>query len=214
MADLTGPASTGQQAKGFEAGPGRPILGVMQATPGRYRTPRLAACAVGTTVGLLLVLLSFLPGTPVYPSGLVIVLFLSVFPLFGWAVIERAAGQTRRRRRRWNDFTGMTNADFNRSWQNVFDFAKRYRILLMVAVPVVIGLWATMMSTMPTLQGQPEHDQAGYYLNDHGSRIPVNRAGYERAVAAQDRLFASGATMFLIIAGVLTAYTPPPRRPE
>lgn len=155
----------------------------MQATPGRYRTSRLVACAVGAGTGLVLVLLSFMPGAPIYPSGLVIVLFISTFPLFGWAVIERAAGQTRRRRR-WNDFTGMTNADFNRSWRNAFDFLKRYRIMLMIAVPVVIGPWATMMSTMPTLQGQPEHDQAGYYLNDHGSRIPVSRAGYEQAVAA------------------------------
>lgn len=37
----------------------------------------------------------------------------------------------------------------------------------MIAVPVAIGLWATMMSTMPTLQGQPEHDKAG-----------ATRAGY------------------------------------
>lgn len=185
----------------------------MQAMPRRYRTPRLAACAIGAGTGLILVVLSFMPGAPIYPSGLVIVLFISVFPLFGWAVIERSLGQPRRRRR-WNDLPGMTNADFNRSWQNVFDFAKRYRILLMIAVPVVIGLWATMMSTMPTLRGQPEHDQAGYYLNDHGTRIPVSRAGYERAVADQDRLFASGATMFIIIAGLLTAYTPRPRRPD
>lgn len=132
------------------------------------------ACAVGATIGLILVLLSFLPGAPIYPSGLVIVLFICIFPLFGWAVIERAVGQTRRRRRRWNDFSGMTNADFNRTWQTIFAFAKRYRVLLMVAVPVVVGMWATMLSTMPTLQGQPEHDQAGYYLDDHGSRIPVS----------------------------------------
>jgi hypothetical protein len=108
----------------------------------------------------------------------------------------------------------MTNSDFNRSWQNILDFGKRYRMLLVIAVPVVIGLWATMMSTMPTLQGQPGRDQSGYYLNDHGSRIPLSKADYERAVAAQDRLFAPGATMFLIIAGLLTAYTPRPHGPE
>lgn len=186
----------------------------MQANSGQYRTARLTACAVGSVVGLLLVVLSFLPGQPIYPSGLVIVLFISVFPLFGWAVIERAAGQIRRRPRRWNDFSRMTNADFNRSWQSLFDFLKRYRTILMVAVPVVVGLWATALFTMPTLRGQPEHDQAGYYLNDHGSRIPVSRSQYDRAVAAQDRLFAAGATIFLIVAGMMTAYRPEPRRPE
>jgi hypothetical protein len=186
----------------------------VEATPGRYRTARLAACAVGAVLGLLLVVLSFLPGEPIYPTGLVSVLFICIFPLFGWAVIERAAGQRRGRRSRWNDFSGMTNADFNRTWQSLFDFLKRYRAILMVAVPIVVALWATMLSTMPTLHGQPEHDQAGYYLNDHGSRIPVSRADYERAVAGQDRLFAAGATTFLIVAGVMTAYRPKPRSTE
>lgn len=187
---------------------------MMEGSASRYRTPRLVACAIGAAIGVILVLLSYVPGSPVYPSGLVIVLFVCVFPLFGWAIIERTAARARRPRRRWNDFRGITNADFNRGWQNLFDFAKRYRLVLMVAVPVVIWMWATMMSTMPTLQGQPEHDKAGYYLNDHGSRIPVSRNGYERALAAQNRLFASGATMFLIVAGVITAYGPKPRDPE
>lgn len=106
--------------------------------------------------------------------------------------------------------SGMSNADFNRMWAPAFDFAKRYRMLLLVAVPVAVGLWATKLSTMPSLQGQPGHDQAGYYLYDHGSGMPVSRAGYERALAAQDRLFADGATLFLVVAGVMTVYRPRP----
>ena len=185
-----------------------PILERMDAKPGRYRDARLAACSVGAILGVIMVALSFLPGRPVYPSGLVIILFVCVFPLFGWAVIERAAGKTRRPRRRWNDFTRITNADYTRAWAGAFGFARRYKALLFVAIPVVIGMWAVMMSSITTLQGQPEHDQVGYFLNDHGSRIPVTKAGYEAALAKQDRLFAAGATLFLILAGVMTVYRP------
>lgn len=186
----------------------------MESVGGRFRTQRLAACALGVGIGLLLVVLSYLPGAPLYPGGLGVLLFVSIFPLFGWAVIERSFTAARRPRRRWNDVRGITNEDHNRAWQGVFDFAKRYRTLLFVAVAVVIGLWVSLISTMPTLQGQPAHDSTGYYLNDHGSHIPVSKAGYERAIAAQDRLFAAGATIFLMVAGVLTAYPPTPRSPQ
>ena len=182
----------------------------MESVVGRFRSQRLAACALGVGIGLLLVVLSYLPGAPTYPGGLSAVLFVSVFPLFGWAVIERAFTAARRPRRRWNDFKGITNEDYDRAWRGVFDFAKRFRMLLFVAVPVVIGLWVSMISTMPTLQGQPTHDSTGYYLDDHGSHIPVSKAGYDRAIAAQDRLFAAGATLFLVVAGALTAYKPTP----
>ena len=186
----------------------------MESVVGRFRTQRLAACALGVGIGLLLVVLSYLPGAPIYPGGLVAVLFVSIFPLFGWAVIERSSTAARRPRRRWNDSRGITNEDYNRAWKGVFDFARRYRTLLLVGVLVVIGLWVSMISTIPTLQGQPTHDSTGYYLNDHGSHIPVSKAGYEKAVAAQDRLFAAGATLFLVVAGALTAYKPTPRSPQ
>jgi len=186
----------------------------MESVVGRFRSQRLAACALGVGIGLLLVVLSYSPSAPIYPGGLAAVLFVSVFPLFGWAVIERSFTAARRPRRRWNDSRGITNEDYNRAWKGVFDFAKRYRTLLLVAVPIVLGLWVSMISTMPTLQGQPTQDSTGYYLNDHGSHIPVSKAGYERAIAAQDRLFAAGATLFLVVAGVLTAYKPTPGSPQ
>lgn len=186
----------------------------MNGAPGRYRTPRLAASAGGAALGLTLVALSFIPGQPVYPSWLVGVLFVSIFPLFGWTVIERAVGQTRRPRRRRNDFSGITNQDYNRMWAPFFDALKRHKGRLLVAVGVVAGLWAIMMSSILTIQGQPEHDQAGYYLNDHGSRIPMTHARYEAALAKQDRLFSAGATLFLLVAGAGTAYKPQPRMPQ
>lgn len=68
----------------------------MALTPGRYRNVRVAACSVGVVAGLFLVALSLLPGKPIYPGSLVAVLFVAVFPLFGWAVIERAVAQSRR----------------------------------------------------------------------------------------------------------------------
>lgn len=180
----------------------------MNGPPSRYRTPRLVASAAGAVLGLTLVGLSFIPGQPVYPSWLVGTLFVSIFPLFGWAVVERAVGQARRPRRRWNDFSGITNEDYNRMWAPFLTALKRHKGLLLFAVAVVGGLWAIMMSSILTIQGQPGHDQAGYYVNDHGSRIPVSHAGYEAALAKQDRLFAAGATLFILVAGALTAYRP------
>lgn len=178
----------------------------MSAATPRYRTPRLIASALGASLGFSLVALSFIPGQPVYPSWLVGVVFVAVFPLFGWAVIERSAGQARRRRRRWNDFSSATNYDDNRMWAGIVDLLKHRKGLLITGVAVVGLLWAIMMSSIVTLRGQPEHDQTGYYLDDHGSRIPVSRGGYEAALAKQDRLFAAGATVFLMVSFGLTAY--------
>lgn len=182
-----------------------PALGLPDAAPSRFRTPRLVACTAGAVLGMVLVTLSFVPGKPLYPSGLVVVVFLLVFPLFGWAVIERA----HRGRRRWNDFSGITNEDYNRMWAPFLDTLKHHKWRLLVTAGLVGGLWVIMMSSIVTIQGQPGHDQAGYYLGDHGSRIPITRAGYEAALDKQDRIFASGATLFLVVAGALTAYTPP-----
>ncbi len=198
----------------FGSGLPAPILGSMNGAPGRYRTPRSAAAAAGAALGLTLVALSYIPGQPVYPSWLVGVLFVSIFPLFGWAVIDRSIGQARRPRRRWNDFSGISNQDYNRMWAPFLDALKRHKGKLFVAGVVVVGLWAIMMSSILTIQGQPEDDQVGYYLNDHGSRIPVSHAGYEAALAKQDRLFAAGATLFLLVAGALTAYKPRPPIPR
>jgi hypothetical protein len=178
----------------------------MSLVEGRYRTARVVACSIGVAAGLVLVALSFLPGKPVYPGGLVAVLFVAVFPLFGWAVIERAGAQFGRPRRRWNDFSGLSNAYYNQMWANLFAAARRYRRLLAVAVPLVVVLWALMMASIVTSQGQPEHVGSSYYLDDHGLHIPVSRAGYYHALAVQDRLFACGSTLFLLVALGLTAW--------
>lgn len=187
----------------------RLILEPMSAATSRYRIPRLVASAVGVVLGISIVVLSFIPAKPIYPSWLVGVVLVSSFPLFGWAVIERAGGHARgARRRRSNDFSAITNEDYNRMWSPFLDASKRHKGTLLLAVIIVGSLWAIMMSSIATLRGQPEHDQAGYYLNDHGSRVPVSRAGYEAALAKQDRLFAAGATIFLAVAAGLTTYQP------
>lgn len=180
----------------------------MEPGPGGFRTFRLIACGLAGALGLALVLLSYLPDKPIYPSGLVIVVFVSVFPLFGWALIDQIRLQAGRPRRRWNDLKGLSSDDDNRRWTLVFSFAKGHQRLLALAIPLGIGLWVIMMSSVVTLRGQPTHDQAGYYLNDHGNRIPVTRSGYEAAVAKQDRLFAAGASVFLLAACGMTMYRP------
>jgi hypothetical protein len=60
-------------------------------------------------------------------------------------VIERAVGQAKRPRRRWNDFSGISNQDYNRMWAPFFGALKRRKGRLLAAVVVVAGLWAIMM---------------------------------------------------------------------
>ena len=65
-----------------------------------------------------------------------------------------------------------------------------------------------------TLSGSPEHDRSGYYLVDHGRRIPVSRAGYERAVVGQDRLLEAAVTLVLVLSGGVVVYQRQRRRDD
>ena len=70
-------------------------------------------------------------------------------------------------------------------------------------------MWILMMVSIVSIQGQPVHAGGQYYLDDHGSHIPVTQAGYEDAVAKQQRIFAAGGTAFLIVAlGMTLTFNP------
>lgn len=176
------------------------IKGVIVASQSRSRTARLTLITAGIVLGLVIVISTFYPGAPIFPSGLTIGLFLYSFPLSGWAIFEH---RSKRKRNLPNE---ATNADYNQIWTDIGYIIKKYRNILFVAVPTIGGLWIMMMISIVTLQGSPMHVGNQHYLDDHGSHIPVSQSGYENALAAQDRGFAAGATLSLCVAGPLTMF--------
>jgi hypothetical protein len=71
-----------------------------------------------------------------------------------------------------------------------------------VAIGLFVIAWIIGVTSIFNLGGQPQYDPATgrYYLNNHGSLIPVTHAGYVHAVALQSRLFLAGAIVFTFIA--------------
>jgi len=182
-----------------------------------WRRVRVVAGLIGAAFGFVVVVLSLLPGAPYLPDGVEFIPFVMVFPLFGWAVIERAQDQTARRkgqpRQKWYERGMTTNEEANRGWDQMWAQAHKYRVGLAIAIPVVILMWILMMFSIVSIQGQPVHAGNQYYLDDHGSHIPVTEAGYEDAVAKQQRIFSAGGTAFLIVALGMTLTFDPKKSP-
>lgn len=180
-----------------------------------WRGVRVVAALSGAAFGFVVVVLSLVPGGPYLPDGVEFIPFVMIFPLFGWAVIERAQDQAARRKgqpsQKWYERGMTTNREANRGWDQIWAQAHKYRVGLAIAIPVVILMWILMMFSIVSIQGQPVHAGSQYYLDgdDHGSHIPVTQAGYEDAVAKQQRIFAAGGTAFLIVAlGMTLTFNP------
>lgn len=178
-----------------------------------WRRARVVAALIGAVFGFIVVVLSLLPGAPYLPDGVEFIPLVMIFPLFGWAVIERAQEQAARRKGqpklKWNERGITTNEEANRGWNEMMAQLHKYRIALAVAIPVVILMWILMMISIASSQGQPVHAGNHYYLDDHGSHIPVSKAGYESAISQQQRIFSAGGTAFMIVAlGMTLTYDP------
>lgn len=181
-----------------------------------WRRVRVVAALAGAAFGFLVVVLALLPGAPYLPDGFEFIPFLMLFPLFGWAVIERARDQAARQRgkprQKWYERGMTTNEEANRSWDRMRQQAHKYRVLLAIGVPVLIVTWVLALYFIISIGGQPEHVGNRYYLDDHGSHIPVTKAGYENAVAKQELIFAAAGTMFLLgSAGLTLSFSPKER---
>jgi hypothetical protein len=178
-----------------------------------WRQVRRFAAWSGVAVGLLTAGSTYLPGAPYVPDAVWIVLFVLVFPIFGSVVFERGvgrAGRAGRPRRRWNDLSGLTNQYDDGGWDQLRLTLRSLPSALRYGIPVAaIFLFASMMFGIASLQGQPEIHNGRYFLDDHGSLIPVDHAGYEHGRALQERLFVSGATLFLGFAAMLTTWPVP-----
>jgi hypothetical protein len=162
---------------------------------GRLRTQ---AGVAGAIAGFTVVISTFLPGSPFISEGVVIPLaFLLIFPLFGSVVIQ---GVRRQSKLRWK---ASTNADYNRAWNRTITRLRRTPKPLLVGIPVlVLGMWFVGIISIASSQGQPVHDGNSYYLDDHGSHIPVTRAGYDTAVDRDERGWGAWATIFLVLASL------------
>jgi hypothetical protein len=173
---------------------------------------RMAVCLIAAGLEVAVVISTYLPGSPfvsngwVIPSSVVIAL-----PFFGWAVIERAADKAKSPKRKWNDFSGVTDADYNKQWADLGSFLKCHWQAVAFGIPALALLWAVMMISITSSTGQPVRQGKLYYLTDHGDRTYVNRAAYEEAVRQEERTFASGSAMFLLVAAFATATYRPGR---
>ena len=183
-----------------------------------WRRARVIVALVGAAFGVVVVLLSFLPGASYLPDGIQFIPFILAFPCFGWAIIEVSQAQSARRRsqpgQKWYQRGATAYQEGARIWADVWANLRRYQGLLAVVIPLIIGLWLVMMFSITSSQGQPEHDGNHYYLDDHGSHIPVTKAGYEYAVAVGERGFAAAGTLFLLMSVGITLGFDPKQQPS
>ena len=61
---------------------------------------------------------------------------------------------------------------------------------------VLIFALVSFFSAMAQLPGQPEKSGGQYWFNNHGSLEPTDRAGYERGLRAQERIFTAIPAVF------------------
>jgi hypothetical protein len=80
--------------------------------------------------------------------------------------------------------------------------------LVIAFVGLFVGAWLVLMLSIGSIGGQPTMSGGRYYLNDHGTFIPVTRAAYRHALVLQQRIFTLGPSVFFAL-GVLVHY---PRR--
>lgn len=172
------------------------------------RLVRVVVALTGAAFGFIVVLLALLPGAPYLPDGVEFIPFVMVFPLFGWAVIERALDQAARQKgqpsKKWSERGFTSNEDANQASAQMWAKVRKYQVLLAIGIPMVIAMWALTLYSIFSIGGQPEHVGNHYYLDDHGSHVPVTKAGYENAVAKQELIFAAGGMMFLLVSAGLT----------
>jgi hypothetical protein len=88
-----------------------------------------------------------------------------------------------------------------RSTKEVFASIPRLRRFTFGALVVVV--WGIGLYSILHIGGQPEQRGDYYFLNDHGSMIPVTRAAFRHALVLQTRIFTLVPSMFFAIAVLL-----------
>lgn len=173
----------------------------------RLRPAMMWAAAVSGSITLIAAMTTFLPGAPYVPEGIVMTLFVLVFPIYGVAFVRDVIPLNRMQR-------AQPAADKRRWWQRsdrnllrrLLDPIPRWIRVAFVCLSFL--LWLSLMSSFAGPAGAPTAEDDRYFLNNHGKMTEVSKDEYDRAVAYSTRTFASGATIFYAFALVLLRFGP------
>ncbi len=149
-----------------------------------------AIVAVLLTISALgLVLVTADASHPLYPTFVTFIFFACIFPVHFRTVI---VGLDVKRK------TGKTPADIVKFWPPPFRRWLGYPFLAAYAAAAVL-----VALSVPTLAGgQPERHGNRYFLDDHGQLTQVSEAKYYAGEIGVDRLFLTGAAVFLGVGAV------------
>jgi hypothetical protein len=147
--------------------------------------------AVCVVVELLIAASTLAPDAPLVPQWPQFVLFPVIFVVHFSSVLRLTPERGRLR------------------WRQMLAGLTELPVALVVAFIVLfVAVWLILMASITSIGGQPTMSGSHYYLNDHGTLIPVTRAAYRHALVLQQRIFTLGPSVFFAL-GVLVHY---PRR--
>ncbi len=151
----------------------------------------LRLSAAGLAAELAIPLTTVTPGVPVVPTAVVILLFLGCFPIHFRTVavlITRTGGRIR--------------PDALRDLVDPVPVAARVGFLAFF-----VAAWVITAASFAHLGGQPTASHGRYFLNDHGSLLPVTHQAYLHAQIVQKRIFTLIPSVFYAL-GVLVNWPP------
>ena len=148
----------------------------------------LRVSMAGMTLDLFIAATTLAPGAPLVPQWPQFVLFPLIFVVHFSSVLRLTPVGGRFR---WRDLVAGVPPALGLGFGVLF-----------------VGAWLVLMSSITGIGGQPTMSAGHYFLNDHGSLIPVTKAAYEHALVLQQRIFTLGPSVFFAL-GIVVHY---PRR--
>jgi hypothetical protein len=164
------------------------------------RHPRLLTLGRGVAAGHAIVCIAVLgstlsPAGPLIPDGLAIPISLvPVFP-YWFAALAGAIAMASNANELSTRVSGLGMV--RQVWR------RAPRSLVVVGIVAFYGAWLIGALNIASLPGQPGVVNGRYQINDHGTITAIDRATYERALAFEERLFASAGLAFAAAGYVL-----------
>jgi hypothetical protein len=128
----------------------------------------LRISAVALALELSIAVTTFLPGAPLVPQALPLLLFPGVFVVHFRSVMVLA---------------GEGKPDLRTLLRRV------PRTVSLAFVVLFFGCWLVGIDAIAQIGGQPTLSHGQYFLNDHGSMIAVSHSVYLHAVVLEQRIF-------------------------
>ena len=170
----------------------------MEAPVARFLYPVAVA---GFTAAAVLNAITWLPIDVSGLTGLWVLLFIGIFPVWFPVVLilarEQKTLRTAAGRTRWYGFGPSL------SWRAMFVGVPRWVLVLGVVLVAYVGV--NFFASLSLLPGQPEASGGAYYFNNHGSHIPTDIHGYLDGLRYQMRIFTGHPMIFYGVAA-LTMY--------